>query len=108
MPHTVPEGPPQNFKIIPRGTGLYFSWDPPTGNIAILSYTITCYVSGDVAINVTLNSVRSVVLDEFAPSTTYTCNMYASSSGGRGPSTGSAHVTTEGITIICHLCILVS
>ena len=79
------------------GTGLYFNWDSPEGEIVILSYTITCYISSELAINVTLNPVNSVVLDEFTPSTTYSCSMYASSSGGRGPSTNSVDVTTEGM-----------
>lgn len=89
-------GPPLNYKIIPRGTGLYFSWDTPEGHVTIISYTITCYISSDLAINVTLNPVNSVILDEFMPSTLYTCSMYASSTGGKGPSTHTAKVTTQG------------
>ena len=86
-----------NFKVIPRRTGLYFLWDPPEGSIAILSYTITCYISSDLAINVTLNPVNSITLDEFMPHTTYTCSMYGSSSGGNGPMTNRVNITTEGL-----------
>ena len=81
-----------------RRTGLYFNWDEPAGDVTIISYTVICRVSGDVIINVTLNPVNKVVLNEFMPSTTYLCSMYASSSGGRGPSTVAVNVTTEGIT----------
>lgn len=96
----APDGPPLNFKVIPRGTGLYFRWDAPEGSITILSYTITCYISSDLAINVTLNPVNSITLDEFMPSTTYTCSMLGSSSGGKGPSTNRVNVTTEGLQSI--------
>lgn len=93
----APMGPPLNYKVVPIGTGLYFRWDDPEDdNIRILSYTITCYISDTVAINVTLNPINSVVLDEFMPSTTYRCSIYSTSSGGNGPPTPSVNVTTEG------------
>ena len=100
----APSGPPLNFKVVARGTGLYFNWDEPAGDVTIVSYTIICEVSGDAVINATLNPVNKIVLDEFMPSTTYLCSMYASSSGGSGPSTVAVNVTTEGITLseICY------
>ena len=90
-------GPPLNYKVISRGTGLYFRWDAPADNIRIISYTITCYISSELTISITLNPVNSVTLDEFMPSTTYTCSIYASTTGGDGPSTSSVNVTTEGM-----------
>lgn len=96
----APTGSPLNYKVIPIGTGLYFRWDDPEDpddNIRILSYTITCYISDTIAINVTLNPVNSVILDEFMSSTTYSCSIYSTSSGGNGPPTPSVNVTTEGI-----------
>ena len=92
-------GPPLNYKVIPRGTGLYFRWEAPQGRVTILSYTITCYISDALAINVTLNPVNSIILDEFMPSTVYTCSMYASSSGGNSPSTNSVNVITESMSL---------
>ena len=78
------------------GLSLNFSWQPPTGDRVILSYTLRCSVNGTIEFSVQLNSVLQIILDELKPNITYSCTVYASSSGGDGPSTAPVSAMTEG------------
>ena len=77
------------------GVSLSFSWQPPAGDGLILSYTLICSVNGLTAVNATLNPILEVMLDELKPATSYLCSIYASTSGGAGPSTDAVTITTE-------------
>lgn len=101
--HAVPSGAPQNFTISVEKTTLTFEWDPPAEDErggTLVSYTLACNNDddGDDAFEVDLNVIEKITVDEFLPSTSYTCTILASTNGGDGP-TASVSATTESNTI---------
>lgn len=72
-------------------------WDhAPVINSIILSYTLACNVGGEEALRVVLKPIQDFLLEELTPSTTYTCSMFGSTSGGDGPS-ANFEFTTDGL-----------
>lgn len=65
-------------------------------NSIILSYTLTCNVEGDEALRVVLKPIQEFLLEELNSSTTYTCSMFGSTSGGDGPSANFDFITDGG------------
>ena len=81
------------------GTTLDLTWQQPAKELRnglIRSYTLTCSSEGEKPFFThILNSVLGTTLDEFRISTNYSCTIFASTSGGGGPST-NASATTDG------------
>jgi len=80
-----------------ENTSLSFQWDPPADNETggtIIFYTLSCW-AGDEGFEAKLNVIEDITLDEFLPSTTYTCTLSTSTNGGEGP-TASVTATTDG------------
>lgn len=99
----VPSGAPLNFAITVDETALNCSWEPPSEGLRngnITSYTIMCLVGDDTAVNVTLSNIQQTTLNLYAPSTTYNCTIYASTSVGDGPVSEYVNATTEGDTVV--------
>ena len=96
--HIVPSGAPQNFTVSVKKTTLIFEWDPPADGEAggvITSYTLACTDENNDDFEIELNVIEKIAIDEFLPSTTYTCTILASTNAGDGP-TASVTTTTEG------------
>ena len=69
---------------------------PADEGIIIQYYTLSCSPeSGGGGFEAKLNPIETVNLDEFLPSTTYTCTISASTNGGAGP-TASVTARTDG------------
>lgn len=103
---TAPSGAPRNFVVSVENTSLSFQWDPPADNETggtIIFYTLSCTGTGNDGFEAKLNVIEDITLDEFLPSTTYTCTLSASTNGGEGP-TASVTATTDGTIFKC--CIL--
>lgn len=94
--HAAPSGPPivQTFVA---GVNVNISWEhAPVGNGILLSYNLTCSVDGEEVLRAQLKPVQGFTLEELSPSTTYSCSMYGSTSGGDGPS-ATFTFTTDGL-----------
>ena len=97
--YAAPTGPPRNFVVTVENTSLRFEWDPPADDKiggTLISYTLTCSDTDDENFEVELKVIGNITLDEFLPSTAYTCTIFASTNGGDGP-TASVTATTDGI-----------
>lgn len=98
----APTGAPLNFTVSVENTSLSFEWDPPAEDErrgVLVSYTLSCSGPNDEGFETDLNVIEAVSLDEFLPSTNYSCTIYASTNGGGGP-TASVSATTDGKSII--------
>lgn len=84
---SAPTGPPRNFSGSAEGLSISLTWSPPEGDLLILSYTLSCTVDGEIVIEVVLNPIQALTLDELLPSTTYSCSLIATTSGGDSPPT---------------------
>ena len=99
--YTAPTGPPLNFTIDVTGTTLDLSWEQPSleqrGGL-IRYYTLTCTPDGEGEEPKTflLNNVTVFSLDDFRKGTQYNCTLYASTSGGSGPTTSATASTDTG------------
>ena len=88
-----------NITGVADSLGITFTWAPPPGELLIDSYTLICtYGGGSTPIQVKLNPVQTFTLAELDPSTTYTCTISASTSGGPGPNSLPIQTATTGIT----------
>ena len=97
----APDGPPLEFAIDVIGTTLDFSWQPPAEELRnglIMSYSLSCSVDGEQIFSLVLEPVLGITLDDFRLSTMYVCSLFASTSGGAGPS-ANASATTEGTNL---------
>ena len=66
------------------------------GTGILLSYTLSCSVEDAEVLRVQLKPVQEFFLEELSPSTTYTCSLFGSTSGGDGPSANFTF-NTEGL-----------
>ena len=82
-----------------EGSSLTFVWSPPPEDEiggTLTSYTLSC--SSDNGDNFDIDvkgTAETIKIDEFLPSTDYTCTILASTNDGDGP-TASVSITTEG------------
>lgn len=76
-------------------TSLSFEWDPPVDNETLLSYTLSCSDEDGDGFEVELKVIERITVDEFLPSTTYTCTILATTNGGDGL-TAEVSATTDG------------
>jgi len=86
-----------NFSASLNNTVLSLTWAPVDENHQngeILSYTLTCSIGSDVALNLTV-TVEEIELGVYEADATYSCEIYASNSAGNGPS-ANITVTTGG------------
>lgn len=96
--HAAPYGAPVNFTGVADGVGITFTWAPPPGDQLIDSYNLNCMPGdGSTQIQVQLNPILSFTLAELSPSTTYTCTILASTTGGTSPESLPIQITTAGI-----------
>ena len=100
---TAPDGPPLSFTVTADGTTLRLNWQPPAGDQTILSYTVSCSVAGVMRVYVQLKPILTFTLNHLEPSTEYSCTVYASSSGGAGPTTEAVVTATESNVIYLYL-----
>ena len=93
---TVPAGPPrQFFAIAENSTSITVSWSAPaTPNGVITEYQLQCSGGGQSYSPVLSGSQTTTTLSGLLPYTSYSCNITAHTSVGRGPVT-TANVTTE-------------
>ena len=83
--------------VFVEGVNVSLLWDhAPVVNGIILSYTLVCNVEGEEPLRVVLKPIQEFLLEELTPSTTYTCSMFGSTSGGDGPSI-NFNFDTEGL-----------
>ena len=86
------------------------SWNQPAEdqrNGEIISYALICTTDGETVIDITLNpSATEITLDLFAPLTSYSCSVAASTAVGIGPYTTPINVTTEGTHMWCIIIII--
>lgn len=77
-----------NFVAILNDTVLFFTWDPPAEderNGEIVSYTLSCDINDDLQFELSLIDIEEISLGVYRVDSTYTCKIYASTSGGAGP-----------------------
>ena len=101
----APTGAPRNFAVSIEKTTLTFVWDPPANDEiggTLISYTLACTDDNDSdnGFEVDLKVIEKITVDEFLPSTDYTCTIYASTNGGDGP-TASVSASTDSIYVLC-------
>ena len=90
-----------NFTGIANGLGITFTWAPPPGGLLIDSYTISCTSSdGSESFQLLLNPVLTFTVVELTPITTYSCTIFASTTGGPGPESLAMDITTEGMLML--------
>ena len=96
---TAPTGAPVSFAATLNNTVLSLSWEPvdeDEQNGDILSYTLTCSIGSDVALELNLTATTEEIdLGVYEADATYSCEIYASNSAGDGPS-ATTTVTTGG------------
>ena len=96
---TAPTGAPANFSAVLNNTVLSLMWEPvgeDEQNGIILLYTLTCSISSGVAFELNLTAtVEEIELGVYEADATYSCEIYASTSAGSGPS-ATITVTTGG------------
>ena len=61
---TAPDGPPLNFSVSVDEVGLSFSWQPPTGDGLILSYTLSCSVGDETDFIIDMKPILQVTVEE--------------------------------------------
>ena len=94
----APGSPPANFTIIASGPrSLTFSWEPPTlPHGVIIGYQLSCSPQRPGFPETFNQSTRVEATREgFAPDTTYTCSVFASTGAGDGPSVNRIIRTLE-------------
>ena len=88
-----------NFSAVLNNTVLSLMWESVNENeqnVRILSYTLTCSIGSDVAFELNLTAtVEEIELGVYEVDATYSCEIYASTSAGNGPS-ATITVTTDG------------
>ena len=91
----APEDPPKNFTIAVDGLSLHFSWEPPSEDLLVLSYTLSCSVRREIELTAKFKPILNITLDELKPLTPYACTIFSSTSGGNGPPTDEILASTE-------------
>ena len=98
IPPTAPGSPPANFVITASGPrSLTFSWEPPIlPHGVIIGFQLSCSPQRP-GFPETFNQSSRVEATRggFAPDTTYTCNVFASTRAGDGPSVTRTARTLE-------------
>lgn len=88
-----------NFSATLEDTVLSFTWDPPAEdqhNGEIVSYFISCSIGDEVELELNLTAdVEEITVGVYKADSTYTCEIYAATSAGGGP-TATRTVTTGG------------
>lgn len=95
---TAPSGAPANFTASLNGTVLSLSWAPPSEderNGVIISYTLTCDIDGEIAFSLNLSTIEQIDVGVYESDSTYTCEIFASTSVGGGPE-ATVTITTGG------------
>lgn len=91
---TVHVTAPQNFDVALDGTVLSASWEAPQDQ-NVTSYTLTCSVGGEDVLSLETTELE-ISVGVYRTSTTYSCNVYATTPDGDGTPTDSISVTTGG------------
>ena len=87
-----------NFTATLIGTVLLLEWAPPEEddrNGDIISYSLSCSINDNEIFELNLTDINEIYLGVYRHEATYSCDIYASTSAGGGP-TASASVTTGG------------
>ena len=97
--YTAPSGAPEDFTYTLNDTVLLLEWTPPAENEqngAIVSYTLSCSFDGEDVFEHTVKaSIRALYWGVYERESNYTCEIYASTAIGGGP-TASVSFTTIG------------
>ena len=87
-----------NVTFTVEGLNAQITWeDAPVGTSILLSYTIFCSVRGEEVLRAKLKPTLEFTLEELNPSTSYSCSLFGSTSGGDGPS-ADFDFMTEGLS----------
>ena len=96
MTFTAPSGAPVLFAASLTDTVVSFTWDPPAEdqqNGEIVSYFLSCSISNNVEFELNLTDIEEISVGVYKTGSTYTCEIYAATSAGGGP-TASQTVST--------------
>ncbi|MGJ8945945.1 fibronectin type III domain-containing protein, partial [Salmonella enterica subsp. enterica serovar Kentucky] len=89
---------------MPDATIVHFFWTPPSSNVTICGYNLTCtpMVLGldDLTMTYTVAKTHIYTLMGFRPATEYRCRVLAFNSAGYGPPT-EINITTIDESKIC-------
>lgn len=88
-----------NFAASLEDTVISFTWDPPAEdeqNGEIVSYFLSCSIDDEVELELNLTAdIEEITVGVYKADSTYTCEIYASTSVGGGPAARQT-ITTGG------------
>ena len=100
----APTGSPVNFTATLNGNIVSLKWgsvDEVKRNGKITSYFLTCNIGENLAFELNLTAIEEIELGVYEAESTYYCEVYASNSGGSGP-TANTSFTVGGMQCSSH------